>query len=127
MNKIENNELFISLAEDFSKAVNEYRKAKKESEISKPIFMSDKEEEQDYKEYQNRMKSLISSKDYIKITREEYWQNILQAKIEVISKIGGFEMMQEFHRYLYKHSKNEELNLYSAFDYFADGIGGWCR
>ncbi len=121
------NELFASLLEDFSQAVNEYRTAKKESEINKPIFMNDEQEEQDYKEYQDRMKSLTTSKDYIKITREEYWQNILQAKIEVISKIGGFEMMQEFHKYLYEHPNNDALSLYSAFDYFADGIGGWCR
>lgn len=119
--------LFISLTEDFAQAVSEYRKAKRESEINKPMFASEEEEEQDYKKYQDRMKSLTTSKDYIKITREEYWQNILKAKIEVISKVGGFGMMQEFHRYLYNHPKNNELSLYSAFDYYADGIGGWCR
>lgn len=121
------NELFASLAEDFAQAVKEYRKAKAESEIGNPIFISEEREEKEYQEYQARMKSLTTSKDYIKITREEYWQKILQAKIEVISKIGGFEMMQEFHRYLYSHPENDNLNLYSAFDYYADGIGGWCR
>lgn len=121
------NELFISLAEDFSQAVNEYRRAKRESEIDRRIFMTESEEEQEYKEFQNRMKSLTTSKNYIKLTREEYWGNILKAKIEVIAQIGGFEMMQDFHRYLYGYLKNDELNLYSAFDYYADGIGGWCR
>lgn len=117
--------LFKELADDFIAAVQNYRNAKKESNIDKPVFMKEEEENQYYKERYNRMKTLNSSQDYIKITRVEYWEKILEAKIEVISRIGGFNMMQEFSDYLYNHQKDNELKLYNAFNYFADGIGGW--
>lgn len=119
-------DLFKYLAEDFSNAVIEYRKAKEDTELLKKCFMSQEEEDKISKEYEYRMKSLTVSKDYINITRDEYWGKILSSKIEVIACIGGFELMQEFMNYLSVYKK-DNLNLASAFDYHADGIGGWCR
>jgi|GEM_PF-2982332 len=123
----DNEVLFKALADDFIKAVSELRKAEEQSSIEKSLFMDMDEEEHYYEEHEKRMHSLTSSKDYINITRKEYWENILKAKIEVIEKIGGFKMMQEFDTYLYNHPKDDELKLYNAFDYLADGVGGWCR
>lgn len=124
---INKNELFELLAEDFAIAVKEYRRAKKESEVYDPMFMNEEEEEEKYNEYKARIKTLTTSKDYIKLTREEFWIEILKAKIQVIACIGGFKLMQEFHTFLYDYPGDNNLNLASAFDYYADGIGGWCR
>jgi hypothetical protein len=48
-------------------------------------------------------------------------------RIQVIAAIGGFKFMQEFHDFLCQYRKYENLNLARAFDWYADGIGGWCR
>lgn len=119
-------ELFKSLAEDFARAVREYRKAKYENEMPSTWSLDENKNERMYEEYKTRIKALSSSKDYISLTRQEYWEQILEAKIQVIAAIGGLKLMQDFCTYLYNHSI-EDLNMYSAFDCFADGIGGWCR
>lgn len=124
---INKKDMFEALTLDFAKAVMEYRKAGDESEIEINLFPTDAEEEEKFNEYEERMNSLTASKDYINITREEYWQQIIKSKIEVIACIGGLEMMQEFSTYLYNHALDDKLKLYNAFDYYADGIGGWCK
>lgn len=127
MNRIDDKELFISLAKDFANAVKEYRKASDDSEIIKSRFLSDEESDKEYLKYQSRINGLTTSKDYISLTREEYWQEIIKTKIEVIAAIGGFKFMQEFHNFLYECNEYDELRLSTAFDYYADGICGWCR
>lgn len=102
-------ELFEELSKDFEKAVREYRKAKEQSECTS-----------------GRLDAEVNE-DYMNLTRKEYREQILKAKIEVIACIGGFKMMQEFCGYLYERQEEEWINTYSAFDYFADGIGGWIR
>jgi hypothetical protein len=57
----------------------------------------------------------------------EFCGKIIESKIQVIAAIGGFMFMQEFHNFLYQYRKYENLNLASAFNWYADGIGGWCR
>lgn len=125
---ISKEKLFENLAKDFKKAVENYRKARREQEIEKPYFgWSDPEsEEKYYDEIEKRRNSINTSKDYIKLTREEYWQDILKSKIQVIGAIGGFELMEEFSLYL-REVDNNELLLENAFVYYADGICGWCR
>lgn len=121
-------ELFNNLSEDFKVAVGNYRAAREDKDIQEPYFRySDEEAEEKYnKEEDKRRDSINTSKDYIRLTREEYWKNILKSKIEVIGAIGGFELMDEFSKYLRKIDTNE-LMLESAFGYYADGICGWCR
>lgn len=125
---ISKEKLFENLAKDFKKAVENYRKARREQKIEKSYFgWSDPEsEEKYYDEIEKRRNSINTSKDYIKLTREEYWQNIIISKIEVIAAIGGFELMEEFSLYL-REVDNNELLLENAFVYYADGICGWCR
>ena len=125
---INKEELFKNLSEDFKTAVIKYRKARYEQEIEKPYFSSwDEEAEDRYNlEEEKRINTINTSKDYINLTREEYWQNILKAKIEVIAAIGGFDLMQEFSDYL-RTISDENLMLESVFCYYADGISGWCR
>jgi hypothetical protein len=129
---IEKGELMKNLANDFSKAVKNYRLARQENEVIKPNFSSweeDKEEEFCQKE-KLRINSINTSKDYINLTRLEYWEFTLKSKIEVIGAIGGFEFMQEFSRYLREIdyiSDDDSLLLESAFSWYADGICGWCR
>ena len=124
-------ELFKNLSIDFKIAVEKYRLARDEKDINNPYFdMSEEEEEKYYLEEKKRKNTINTSKDYINITREEYWQNIIKAKIEVIGAIGGFELMQDFSRYLRQLDDNDKkgnLMLESAFVYYADGICGWCR
>lgn len=124
--------LFKNLAEDFKLAVVNYRKARDEQEIDKPYFGWNNEEAENkyYLEQEKRRNGINTSTDYINLTREEYWQNILIAKIEVIGVIGGFEMMQDFSMYLRKLDEaagENNIMLESAFCYYADGISGWCR
>lgn len=125
---ISKEKLFENLAKDFKKAVENYRKARREQKIEKSYFgWSDPEsEEKYYDEIEKRRNSINTSKDYIKLTREEYWQDILKSKIQVIGAIGGFELMEEFSLYL-REIDNNELLLENAFVYYADGICGWCR
>ncbi|NFI55930.1 hypothetical protein FDA48_06000 [Clostridium botulinum] len=125
---IKKEELFKSLSEDFIMAVENYRKAEHEQDMNIPYFLScEEEKEEKYNEDERvRRNTINTSKDYINLTRREYWQNILRAKIEVIGSIGGFEFMQEFSWYLRDIDTNELL-LESAFVYYADGICGWCR
>lgn len=125
-NKTFKDVLFKALAEDFAKAVSEYRKARQESDLPTNFSYDDEEREENYRAYDKRIEALKTSKDYISLTREEYWQQILKAKIEVIASIDGFKMMQDFCTYLC-NIPDDDLNLYSAFDYYADGIKGWCR
>lgn len=121
-------ELFKNLAVDFKVAVEKYRVAREDKDIQEPHFsFSDEIAEEKYnKDEDKRRDSINTSKDYIRLTREEYWKNILISKIEVIGAIGGFELMDEFSKYLRKIDTNE-LMLESAFGYYADGICGWCR
>lgn len=123
---IKKEELFKSLSEDFAATVKSYRKARHEKDIEIPHFYDEYKEEKYNEQEEVRRNTINTSKDYIKLTRDEYWQNILRAKIEVIGSIGGFEYMQEFARYL-RNVDNDELSLESAFVYYADGICGWCR
>ena len=125
---ISKEKLFENLAKDFKKAVENYRKARREQNIEKSYFgWSDPESEENcYDEIEKRRNSINTSKDYIKLTREEYWQDILKSKIQVIGAIGGFELMEEFSLYL-REIDNNELLLENAFAYYADGICGWCR
>lgn len=120
--------LIKNVAEDFKAAVKNYRKAREEQEIEEPYFSTWEEElERKYNiQEKTRKDSINTSKDYIKLTREEYWQNIIIAKIEVIGAIGGFELMQEFSIFL-RSIDDEDLHLESAFCYYADGICGWYR
>ncbi|NFL39291.1 hypothetical protein [Clostridium botulinum] len=125
---MEKEELFNRLSKDFIMAVESYRKAEYEQDMDMPYFLScEEEKEEKYNEDERARRNTINtSKDYINLTRREYWQDILRAKIEVIGSIGGFEYMQEFAKYLRDIDK-DELLLESAFVYFADGICGWCR
>lgn len=127
---INKEELFKNLAEDFKVAVEKYRKARYEQDMTIPHFSSNDEEAEEkyYIAEEKRKNTINTSKDFINITREEYWQNIIKAKIEVIGAIGGFELMQEFSRYLRQFDEEtDNLMLESAFAYYADGINGWCR
>lgn len=125
-------ELFKNLSMDFKIAVEKYRLAREEKEINKPYFSWNDEEAEEkyYLEEEKRRNTINTSKDYIDITREEYWQNIIKAKIEVIGAIGGFELMQEFSIYLRQLDDNDKegnLMLESSFVYYAEGICGWYR
>ena len=126
MDKINKNDLFKGLADDFKVAVSNYRKARREKEIEEPYFSwKDTEAEEKYcSEEEKRRNSINTSKDYIKLTREEYWQNIIISKIEVIAAIGGFKMMSDFYDCL-KTIDTDNLGLCSAFSWYADGICGW--
>lgn len=129
---INKEELFKNVSEDFKSAVEKYRKARHDKEIEEPYFGYNDEAAEDkyYAEERKRQNTINTSKDYVKITREEYWQNVLRAKIEVIGAIGGFELMQGFSRYLREvddKAGENNLMLESAFVYYADGICGWCR
>lgn len=112
--------IFEVLGEDFKKVVEQYRMARHEEE---------KTEEYDfYEKYNEELKnrnSIYTSKNTVKITRVDYWRDIVRSKIEIIGAIGGFEMMQEFSQYL-SEIDNQGLMLESAFCYLADGICGWC-
>ena len=128
MDKDNKNDLFKGIADDFKIAVSNYRTAKRENEIKEPYFSwNDTEAEERYcSEEEKRKNSINTSKDYIKLTREEYWKNIIISKIEVIAAIGGFNMMSDFYDYL-KTIDTDELLLCSAFSWHADGIDGWCN
>lgn len=106
--------MFKAIASDFKKAVKEYRAARRDEEL-----------EEDYIKCIERRGSQYTSKDFVKMTRVEYWIDIIKSKIEVIAAIGGFDMMQEFSYYL-SDVDSGELMLESAFSYLADGICGWC-
>lgn len=108
-----------NLADDFVKVVREYRKARDEEEII----------EEDHLKAYDRRKSLHDSKDYVKLTRIEYWENIIESKIKVIAAIGGNKLMAEFCMYLEEYEEKycgeEGLYLVSCFDAKANGICGW--
>ncbi|MBY7006787.1 hypothetical protein FDA25_02495 [Clostridium botulinum] len=109
-----------NLADDFKKVVIEYRKARKEQEA-----IEEKSEERYY-----RREELTTSKNYVKLTRAEYWKDMIESKIKVIGCIGGFKFMQEFCEYLHEYEKEHcegdiRLNLVSCFDANANGINGW--
>lgn len=108
-----------NLADNFVAVVREYRKARDEEE---------RIEEDTIEEY-GRRKLLHNSKDYIKLTRTEYWRDIIESKIQVIGAIGGNKLMKEFCMYLEDYEKEycneEELFLVSCFDANANGICGW--
>jgi predicted ATPase len=118
MNK---DELFVALGEDLISVVKELRKAQKDT------IIRDNDTDEEFLDYRYRIAELTKSKEYIKLTRVEYWEEILKSKIRTISTIGGFKMMQDFYDYIYNHELDDELKLARAFDYYADGIGGWCR
>lgn len=125
--EIDKYKLYEAIADDFISVVREYRKAQHDNILNdkKDSFCTD-ERDIAYEEYEKRISTLTNSKDYVKLQRDEYWQQIITAKIQVISKLG-FKTMQEFCTYLYNRPENDELDMYSAFDYLADGIGGWWR
>lgn len=59
----------------------------------------------------------------------------MRSKIEVIGAFGGMKFMYDFLDFLYEHTpeltlienKYSNLDLSSAFDWYSDGICGWCR
>lgn len=122
--------LMQRLADDFQIAVKNYRKAKRENEIYDPKFTywTEEEEEKYYEEERKRRNTINTSEGYIKITRVEYWENVLKSKIEVINAIGGFKFMQDFSYFLREidiKAGEECLSLESAFCWHAEGIGHW--
>lgn len=108
-----------NLADDFVDVVKEYRRARDQEE---------RIEEDNLKAY-DRRKSLHDSKNYVKLTRVEYWGNIIESKIKVIAVIGGNKLMRDFCMYLEeyeeKYCSEEGLYLVSCFDSRANGICGW--
>lgn len=113
-----NNIIMKNLADDFVKAVCEYKKAQEDQEMLSESTL----------EVIKRRMSLHDSKNYVKLTRSKYWQDIIQSKIEVIGAIGGNNLMKEFCEYLEEYEEkycDKKLNLVSCFDSNANGICGW--
>lgn len=120
-------ELIKGLAESLSEAMIQCRKAEKRD----PAYASVKTEflleglEETIRDLHHR--GGIYTEHDLEITAVEYWRDILKAKIQTISVVGGFDLMQKVCAEMEQVDGNDEYDFVSLFDASADGIGGWYK
>lgn len=70
-------------------------------------------------------KSTMLKSKMITLKTYEYWNDIIEAKIEVIAAIGGLDLMRQVHSALEDIEDTGYYHYPAMFDSRADGIGGW--
>jgi len=113
----------LRCAENIIDLIKQYYEA---IEKPKDLIITDAEEfSKEGLEYiRQRVKNYRS--DTIVMEKEDYLSDLIQSKIEIITVVGGFNLLKEVYEELILHERHEpDYPLAEIFSILATGIGGW--